>query len=58
MEFTAKITCEVQRVTGKFASRDEIGTAIQEELANAEPDLSAMEDGGEYEVTNWDVTVE
>jgi hypothetical protein len=59
MIFKVAIDVEVQRVQGKFASRDDIQGAIQEELEQTEPDLSSLGADGdsEYEIVNWDVTV-
>lgn len=59
MIFKVTIDVEVQRVQGKFASRDDIQGSIQEELEQTEPDLSGLGADGdsEYEIVTWDVSV-
>lgn len=37
MRFTYEVTIEVERESGKFASRDEIGEELQAELERANP---------------------
>lgn len=56
MRFTYEITVEVERETGKFASRDEIGDAIQESLESADIQSFDGENGGQYFVTDWSVS--
>ena len=56
MEFTFTVQVEVSRVTGKFASRDEIAAQIQEALDNANPGSLTGDNGGEYETVTWDVS--
>jgi len=55
--FTFTLTVEVNRTSGKFASRDEIADAITDELNSADPgslyNLGA--DGeSEYEIESWE----
>ena len=56
MKFTYTVEVEVERTEGKFASRDDIGEQIADELLNADPGNVTGENGGEYEVTSWEVT--
>lgn len=58
MRFTFTVEVEVERVEGKFASRDEIADVIAEALGEANPeniDGIGTDGGGEYEVTLWEV---
>jgi hypothetical protein len=53
--FTFQVSVELDRVQGKFASREDMAYEIQQELEAADPgSISAGEDG-EYEVTGWEV---
>lgn len=49
------VEAEVERVEGKFASRDEIGGYIIEALEGADPGNMSCDNGGEYSVTEWNV---
>jgi hypothetical protein len=53
--FTFKVTVEVERVEGKFASRDEIMEQLADALESADPGAVSGDNGGEYEVTSWAV---
>lgn len=60
MKFAFTVEVEVERVSGKFASRDEIGESIENAMDN---DLGSIELSGlgadgesEYEVTNVTIT--
>lgn len=63
MHFTvnANVDIEVDRVAGKFASRDELEAAILEAVTDAleqgDPGSLEGEDGGEYETVEWTVNV-
>ena len=58
MRFTFTIEVEVSRESGKFASRDEIAQAIQEELESIDPDLQSVGADGDsvYNVDTWEVS--
>jgi len=56
MEFTFTVRATVERTQGKFASRDELEGQIQEALDDANPGDLTGDNGGEYEVTEWDVS--
>lgn len=56
MRFTFLVEVEVERTTGKFASRDEIAAGIEEALNDADVQQISGDEGGEYETTQWDVT--
>jgi len=56
MRFTFTVEVEVERNEGKFASRDEVGDLLIEEIESADPSFLSCEDGGEYEVVAWEIT--
>jgi hypothetical protein len=59
MKFTFTVTVEVERVEGKFASRDEIADYLREEIEGAIPgevDGVGADGDSRYDVT--DSTVE
>lgn len=57
--FEFKVTVTVERVTGKFASRDEISEAIMSELEGADPGyLSGLGTDGSSDYETTDFTVE
>lgn len=56
MRFVFTVEVQVERIQGKFASRDEIAEQIQEALESAAPDSLTGENGGEYEVVSFDVS--
>lgn len=60
MRFSYTVEVEVERVQGKFASRDEIGELILEQLQGADIDVSGVGADGdsEYEVVSFDVNEE
>ena len=47
---------EVERDSGKFASKVEIGEMIRECLDDANPDEMYMENDAIYNITTWEVT--
>lgn len=57
MTFQFEVTIETQRVSGKFASRDEIVEAITEALESLDVDLYGLGVDGdsEYELLDVDV---
>lgn len=56
MRFTYVIEVEVERVQGKFASRDELSEQIRGELEGADPMTVEGDEGGEYEVVSFEVS--
>lgn len=56
MRFVYQVEVEVERIEGKFASRDEIGEQILDALATADPGSIEGENGGSYESTTWEVS--
>lgn len=59
MTFEFKVTVTVERVSGKFASRDEISEALMAELEGAEPyGVSGLGADGMSEYETSDFTVE
>lgn len=55
MRFTFVVEVEVERVEGRFASRDDIGEQLRAELEGADPGSITGENDGEYGVVSWDV---
>jgi len=55
MKFAFTVTAEVNRIEGKFASRDDIGEQIRSELEGCDPGSFTGENGGEYETVSWEV---
>lgn len=54
MIFTFTVSVEVERVSGKFVSRDEIAGQIEEALTDADPQQISVDDG-EYETVMFEV---
>lgn len=58
MTFTFTVTVELERLEGKFASRDELESALFDEIQDAAPsEVSGVGADGEstYEVAGWTV---
>lgn len=55
MKFIFRVEVEVERLQGKFASRDELFEQVSEALSDANPNTITGENDGEYEVTTWEV---
>jgi hypothetical protein len=58
MIFRFNVSVEVERSQGKFASRDEIGELVLEALEQANPEQIEGENGGQFDITMWDITIE
>lgn len=58
MQFTFLVEIEVDRIEGKFASRDELEEQLSEALEGADPTSLTGDNGGEYETTSWEVTAQ
>lgn len=58
MMFTFIVEIEVERTSGKFASRDEIGAQLLDCLEQCDEGSWDGAEGGEYETLGWDVTEE
>lgn len=59
MKFTFTVEVEVQRVQGKFATRDEVEEQVSEWLEGANEgtvDGVGADGDSEYEVVDWSVT--
>lgn len=59
MRFEFKVEVEVERVEGKFASKDEIAEQLRDDIERADPgSVSGVGADGssEYEVTSWEVS--
>lgn len=55
MYYEFKVKVRVERTEGKFASRDEIAERIMEALEGADPGSLEGENGGQYEVSEWEI---
>jgi len=49
------VDVSVEKTSGKFASKESLEEAIMEALADANPQTLDSENGGEYEITDWDI---
>lgn len=58
MRIRIVIEAEVERREGKFASREDLGDQLVEELEGADPGELEGENEGQYEVVEWIVTRE
>ncbi len=58
MKFKFTVEVEVSRVEGKFASREEIASQIQDALESADPGSYEGDNGGQYETSDWSVSEE
>lgn len=59
MKFTFTIEVEVERESGKFASRDDVEEALRTELEGADPgqvDGVGSDGDSVYTVASWDVS--
>lgn len=56
MIFTYTVTVEVERSEGKFASREDLGDQIRESIEGADPGSLEGENGGQYDVTSFEVS--
>jgi len=54
LRFEFLVTVEAERTQGKFATRDELSSAIQEALEGADLQQFTGDEGGEYEIS-WEV---
>lgn len=55
MEFSFVVNASVERLEGKFATREEIGDQLRAAIEGADPGTVDGENGGQYEVQSWDV---
>jgi hypothetical protein len=59
MKITFTVEVELERVQGKFASKDEIAEQIADELGAADPgsvDGVGADGESEYEIVSWEVS--
>jgi len=56
MNFEFKITATLDHVSGQFAGKDQFEDEILEALEAADPQQLTGDGGGEYEMTEWEVT--
>jgi hypothetical protein len=60
MRFEMKVIVEVERLEGKFASRDELEQEIFNAISDANPsqiDNVGADGASSYEITSWEVEV-
>lgn len=55
MRYEFKVTAEVERTQGLFASRDEISDQMREAIEGADYGSWTGDNGGEYETIEWEV---
>jgi hypothetical protein len=55
MDFTLTVNVSVERTEGKFATKDELKEQIIEAIDGANPSTLEGENGGQYEITEWNV---
>jgi len=55
MRFTFQVEVEVEREEGKFATRDELGDQLREAIEGADPGTVDGDNGGTYNVIQFDV---
>ena len=55
MRIQIMVTVELERETGKFASKDEMAEQLIEEIEGADPGSLTGENEGEYNVVEWTV---
>ena len=55
MTFTFTVTVEVERTQGKFATREELAEQLREAIEGADPGQLEGDNGGEYEVSSFEV---
>jgi hypothetical protein len=55
MDFTFTVNVHIERTEGKFATKDEMEEQLIQALADANPNQLDGDDGGVYEVTDWDI---
>ncbi len=55
MRFKFMVEVEVERTEGKFASREDLGGQLKEEIEGADPGSLTGENDGEYEVVSFEV---
>jgi hypothetical protein len=56
VKFSYRVEVEVERIEGKFASREDLGGQIQEALECADLGSLTGENDGQYETTSWEVS--
>jgi len=55
MHIIITIEVELERIEGKFATKEELAEQLVEELTDPGITLEG-ENGGQYEITGWDVS--
>lgn len=59
MKIKLMVEVELRHVTGKFESAQTLAEAVRDDLDSANPSsLDGPDNGGEYEVTDWTITIE
>lgn len=53
--FKFTVTAVMERTQGKFATREEMADHLREAIEGADPGDFYADEGGEYEVTEWEV---
>lgn len=55
MRFDFLVSVDLERTEGRFASREDLGDQLREELEAANPDTVTGENDGEYQIIDWQV---
>jgi hypothetical protein len=55
MRFEFKVIVEVERDEGLFASREDLGEQLRDEIEAADPGSLEGENGGQYSTTSFDI---
>lgn len=55
MMFEYTVRVQVERMEGKFATKDELSEQIEDALEQAAPPSLEGENGGQYDITEWEV---
>jgi hypothetical protein len=56
MRFRFIVDVEVEREEGLFASREDLGEQMREEIEGADPGSLEGENGGTYSTVEWEVS--
>src|SRR5262245_17887704 len=56
VRFSYTVSVELEREEGKFMSRDEAHEQLEEALASSNPESIQGENGGVYNVIEWEIT--
>lgn len=58
MKLVFKLEVEVERIRGKFASREDLATAIIDEVDGQNPGSVTTDSDAEYDIVEWFISEE